>query len=121
MGVTSKARNMDDKLLKIESHLYQKNAKTYEELLNYPTRLNARLSYLKNEIGLSDTLPTKQFYDEYNVYRNRLGNLVEEWKSIYSLQIPILNKRLNAIGLKSLRINNSQKEHIPMWLIPFKN
>lgn len=118
-NVASRLDALDNKLEMIEAQLYQPNAHTNEELLNYPTELNAKLSYLKNEIDYSDTAPTKQFYEEYRVYNENLDRLVGRWSQIREQELGPLNKTLKNDSLDPIRIHHKENERIPKWLRPF--
>ena len=84
--------------------LYEPDAKSGSDLLNYPMRLNVRLAYLEDEVDYGDGAPTAQFRQMASEYRTAFDAQNARWKALVSADIPSLNRQLAAAGLPTIRI-----------------
>lgn len=64
--ITDKARDISKQLTSIEEELYQTKARSGQDLLNYPIRLNNKLAALLGVVDSADTAPTAQAYNVYD-------------------------------------------------------
>jgi photosystem II stability/assembly factor-like uncharacterized protein len=94
------ARAADD----ILHQLYEPDAKSSNDLLNYPMRLNVRIAYLEDEIDYGDGAPTEQFRQMTEEYRKALGAEQARWKALVTTDIPAINRQLSAIGAPQITI-----------------
>jgi photosystem II stability/assembly factor-like uncharacterized protein len=60
---TTLAKKISDTLTTIEGHLVQTKAKAFQDLLNYPVKLNNKIASLASVASSSDGRPTKQTID----------------------------------------------------------
>jgi hypothetical protein len=58
--VTDAAAALDKQITAIEEALYQTKAKSSQDVLNFPIRLNNKLSALAASVGMGDSRPTDQ-------------------------------------------------------------
>ncbi len=58
--VTDAAKALDKSLTAVEEALYQTKAKSQQDVLNFPIRLNNRLSSLADSVAAGDNAPTDQ-------------------------------------------------------------
>jgi photosystem II stability/assembly factor-like uncharacterized protein len=84
--------------------LYEPEAKSGNDLLNYPMRLNVQLAYLEDEVDYGDGAPTEQFRQMASEYRTAFDAQSARWKALVSADIPSLNRQLTAAGLPPIRI-----------------
>jgi hypothetical protein len=84
--------------------LYEPDAKTGSDLLNYPMRLNVRIAYLEDEVDYGDGAPTQQFRRMAAEYRTALDGETARWKAIVASDIPALNRQLAAAGLGPIAV-----------------
>jgi photosystem II stability/assembly factor-like uncharacterized protein len=82
--------------------LYEPDAKSGSDLLNYPMRLNVRLAYLEDEVDYGDGAPTEQFRQMASEYRTALDSEADRWKAILTRDVPAINRQLAAIGLPQI-------------------
>jgi photosystem II stability/assembly factor-like uncharacterized protein len=106
IGSTSEAGRtldqLDEATDSILHQLYEPDAKTGSDLLNYPMRLNARIAYLEDEVDYGDGAPTDQFRRMATEYRGALDAELARWKAIMTTDIPALNRQLAALGLPAV-------------------
>ena len=72
------AESLVQELLIIEEKLIQFRAKATQDLINYPVRLNDKLSTLFTLVEFSDSPPAAQDYELFDDLKVRIGEVVEE-------------------------------------------
>ncbi|HEV2205852.1 MAG TPA: hypothetical protein VGR36_04900, partial [Candidatus Acidoferrales bacterium] len=78
----------------IENVLYEPNAKTNEELLNFPTKLNSKIAYLEDEVDFGDGAPTAQFQEMSREYLQELGQQTGRWHQLQKNELAALNRQI---------------------------
>ena len=86
------------------NQLYEPDAKTGSDLLNYPMRLNVRIAYLEDEVDYGDGAPTEQFREMAAEYRTALDAAQARWKAIATTEIPAFNRHLAGLGLPQITV-----------------
>ena len=66
----------------IEEALIQTKAKSGQDVLNFPVRLNNDLVALGGVVGSAETAPTQQSYEVYDLLSQRLSEQLAKWKQI---------------------------------------
>ncbi len=84
--------------------LYEPEAQSNSDLLNYPMRLNVRIAYLEDEVDYGDGAPTEQFRQMTSEYRSALDAEEARWKEIVTTDLPALNRQLAALGLPQVSV-----------------
>jgi hypothetical protein len=84
--------------------LYEPDAKTGSDLLNYPMRLNVRIAYLEDEVDYGDGAPTEQFRQMTAEYRKALDAEKARWTAIVTTDLPALNRQLAVFGLPPITV-----------------
>ena len=79
--------------------IYEPQAKTGTDLLNYPMQLNVRAAYLEDEVDFGDGAPTSQFEEMTREYRRDLDAQLARWQQLRTTGLAELNRRLAAKGL----------------------
>ena len=91
--------DLDKKMTAVEEALYQTKNKSSQDPLNYPIRLNNKLSALAGVVGGIDARPTDQSYSVFNTLSVQLDReLMTITRSLDSL-LPKLNAALQQLGL----------------------
>jgi hypothetical protein len=90
---------LDEATDNILHQLYEPDAKTGSDLLNYPMRLNVRIAYLEDEVDYGDGAPTEQARQMASEYRSALDAEKARWRAIVTTDIPALNRQLAALHL----------------------
>jgi photosystem II stability/assembly factor-like uncharacterized protein len=103
--VDTLAKHISDTLTSVEDALIQTKAKAFQDLLNYPVKLNNKIASLASVATSADRRPTKQTYDlfdqlarEADTYLRKLYDideklLIELNAKIKQLDLPIIPKK----------------------------
>ena len=75
----------------IEEALIQTKAKSGQDVLNFPVRLNNDLVALGGVVGSAETAPTQQSYEVFDLLSKRLDEQLAKWNQIVSTDIPAYN------------------------------
>jgi hypothetical protein len=85
--------------------LYQTKAKSSQDVLNYPIRINDKLSGLFNVVNSGNNAPSKQVQEVYADLARQADAALVQLESIRKKEVPELNELIRkmaipAIGLK---------------------
>lgn len=99
------ADSINRKMTKIEEALYQTKAKSSEDILNYPIRLNDKISGLYDYAASGNYAPTKQVREAYTELASQADTELNKFKTILTVDLPKLNqlirdRQLPLIGIK---------------------
>jgi hypothetical protein len=104
-----KGKDLLEKINKWESHLIQRDQKTFQDVINFPNRLNAEIVDLSDRAGGHDPRLTSGM-------RQRKVDLESEWKilkdemdSIIASFVVGYNLEYDALGLPALIVPNEMK------------
>jgi hypothetical protein len=89
----------------IEDSIYQTKNRSGQDPLNYPIRLNNKLSALAGVVGSSDARPTDQSYSVFNTLSAQLDIQLLTLKRSLDTLLPKLNAALGTLGLKPVDPN----------------
>jgi photosystem II stability/assembly factor-like uncharacterized protein len=100
--VAEAAKTLEQKLTSVEEALHQTRTKSPQDVLNYPVRLNNRLSALAGTVAMGDNRPTDQAVQllgeltaQINTELSRLRRLLDE--DLYRFNDLVAKKRLPAV------------------------
>jgi len=82
------------KLTKIENTLYQTKNRSPEDPLNFPIKLNNRLSALGSSVSVGNFRPTKQAFEVKNELTKLINTQLDSLHKIIRIEIPRLNKMI---------------------------
>ena len=99
------ADSINKRMTKIEEALYQTKAKSGQDVLNYPIRLNDKIGGLYGYAESGNYAPTKQVKESYADLSAQADVQLNALKQIMTDDIPKLNqmireKQLPVIGVK---------------------
>jgi photosystem II stability/assembly factor-like uncharacterized protein len=99
------ADSINKRMTRIEEALYQTKAKSGQDVLNYPIRLNDKIAGLYGYAVSGNAAPTKQVRDVYTDLSAQADAELNKLKSIMNTDVPRLNqlireKQLPVIGVK---------------------
>lgn len=97
--VRSLADTIAKKMTSVEEALYQTKLKSNQDILNYPMRLNDKISGLYNYAASGNNAPTKQVLDAYAELSSQADLEIAKWKSILENEIPVLNNKIKEMSL----------------------
>jgi hypothetical protein len=87
--------SINKRLTKIEEALYQTKAKSSQDVLNYPIRINDKLSGLFNVVASGYTGPSKQSGEVYADLSAQADEQLHLLDAILKIDIPALNTLIN--------------------------
>jgi hypothetical protein len=95
---------LDKKMTVVEEALIQTKAKSGQDVLNYPIRLNNLLVALGGVVSSADAAPTKQDYEMFDDLGKQADQQLAKWNEIVKADLPAYNqlaqdKAVPAVGL----------------------
>lgn len=103
--VKTMADSINKQLTTIEEALYQTKAKSGQDVLNYPIRLNDKLSGVFDVANSGNFAPSKQVTEVYTDIASQIDVQLNQLKAVKEKDIPAFNglirqKALPVIGVK---------------------
>ncbi len=103
--IKSMADSINKNLTSIEETLYQTKAKSGQDVLNYPIKLNDKLSGVFDAANSGNFAPSKQSREVYTELATQIDKELNKFKLIKENNIPAFNeairqKALPVIGIK---------------------
>jgi photosystem II stability/assembly factor-like uncharacterized protein len=99
LGDDAKARTalarMDEiekKTAPVEAELIEVDARSSQDMCNYPTKLNSKVAWLNLVVDNADMPPTKQSVEFLQVLRGRADTQLAAWKQIVAKDVAALNQ-----------------------------
>jgi hypothetical protein len=77
-------KGLDKKMTEVEEALIQTKAKSGQDVLNFPIRLNNHLAALASVVASADSAPTKQSYEIFDMLSKSVDDQLAKWKTIVS-------------------------------------
>ncbi len=78
-------------MTEVEEVLIQTKAKSNQDMLNYPIRLNNYLAALGGVVASADGTPTQASSDVYDILSKQLDEQLAKWKQILNTDVPAYN------------------------------
>jgi hypothetical protein len=100
--ITEAAKALSDKFDKIEGDLLQVKIQSNQDSLNFPVKLNTKLSALAGMVGAADAAPTKQQGELFEVLSKQVDKLLAELKKVIEKDVPAFNKLISASGVQAI-------------------
>jgi len=101
--IASKVKELDDKILEVESGLFDVNMTgAREDAFRAPMKLYGRISALASDVGGfgADFKPTNQQVEVYNVFRKQLDDIQVQYQRLLNDEIPEFNRFLESRNLQ---------------------
>lgn len=89
--VKDMTKDLSKDLTDIETVLHQTKAKSGQDVLNYPIRLDDKLSSVYRVASVGNGAPTQQTLEAYEVVAAQIDVQLEKLKSIIKNELPKLN------------------------------
>jgi DNA-binding FrmR family transcriptional regulator len=86
--IADAGKQLDKKMTEVEEALIQTKAKSNQDVLNYPIRLNNQLVALGGVVASADSAPTQASYDVFDMLSKQLDEQMAKWKQIMSTDLP---------------------------------
>jgi hypothetical protein len=79
-------------LTAIEAELIQSRARVQQDQLNFPTRLNAKLSGLTSVVASADGVPTRQAYEVFHDLSTRIDQQLIQLQGVIDADVAAFNE-----------------------------
>jgi photosystem II stability/assembly factor-like uncharacterized protein len=89
--VADAGKSLDKKMTEVEEALIQTNAKSGQDVLNFPIRLNNQLVALGGVVGSATSAPTQQSYEVFDMLSKSVDEQLAKWKTILSTDVKAYN------------------------------
>jgi photosystem II stability/assembly factor-like uncharacterized protein len=103
-AVRAAGRRLTQKVDPIEDVLYQSKARSGQDVLNYPIRLNNQLVALASSIGGAEAAPTSQSFEAFNFLKQKSDEQLAKWADVLKTDVPAFNAEV-------------QKEQVPAIIL----
>ncbi len=90
-AIADAGKALDKKMTAVEEELIQTKAKSGQDVLNFPVRLNNHLVALSGVVGSADSAPTKQSYEVFDMLSKAVDEQLAKWKAIASTDLGAYN------------------------------
>ncbi|HEX8801449.1 MAG TPA: hypothetical protein VF772_22690 [Terriglobales bacterium] len=95
---------LDKKMTAIEEVLIQTKAKSGQDVLNYPVRLNNHFVALGGVVDSASTAPTQQSYEVFDMLSQQLNEQMTKWKEIVATDVPAYNNLVKQQEVPALKV-----------------
>ncbi len=102
--IVDAGKALDKKMTVIEEALIQTKAKSGQDVLNFPVRLNNDLVALGGVVGSAETAPTQQSYEVYDLLSQRVSEQLAKWKEIVATDIPAYNNLVKQHEVPAVKV-----------------
>jgi photosystem II stability/assembly factor-like uncharacterized protein len=104
-SVLELSKEINKKLTKVEETLYQVKNRSGQDPLNYPVRLNNRLSALGTMTGYGYNKPTSQMYDVQKDITSKIDAELNKFNEIVGQDLPKLNDLIYQLKVPAIQID----------------
>lgn len=101
-AIAEAGKSLDKKMTEVEEALIQTKAKSGQDVLNFPVRLNNHLVALGGVVGSADTAPTKQSYEVFDMLTKDVDEQLTKWKAIVSTDVAAYNNTVKQQDVPTL-------------------
>lgn len=106
--ITDAGKTLDTKMTAVEEALIQTKAKSGQDVLNFPVRLNNHLVALNGVVGSADSAPTKQSYEVFDMLSKAVDELLAKWKLILSTDVAAYNNLVKQQDVPALIVTQPE-------------
>ncbi len=103
------AASLKTKLAGVEEELIQVKAKSRQDTLNYPAKLNLKIGGLALSVGSADFAPTKAMYDVFEDLSKRAETQLVKWRAIAKTDVPAFDKLVRGSGVPAVSAVREKK------------
>src|SRR5207249_11287410 len=107
--VADAGKQLDKKMTEVEESLIQAEAKSSQDVLNYPIRLNNQLVALGGVVASADSAPTKQSYEVFDMLGKAVDEQLANWQSIVATDVKSYNDLVKQQEVPALIVKPSSE------------
>lgn len=108
--IADAGKALDKKMTAVEEALIQTKAKSDEDVLNFPIRLNNQLVALGGVVGSASSAPTQQSYEVYDMLSGRIDEQLAKWKEILATDVKGYNDLVRQQNVPALIVRKAEAE-----------
>jgi photosystem II stability/assembly factor-like uncharacterized protein len=113
-GPTAKAlEDLEKKLTAVEESVYQTKNQSFEDPLNFPIMLNNKMLSLQGIVENSDTKPTDQSYEIYQLLAGQIDQQLNTLDSTVKTELPKVNQMLQRQKLDPIKAEPAKPDEKP--------
>lgn len=101
-----KAKDLKDRLTKIEEALYQTKNRSRQDPLNFPIRLNNKLGHLNSLVSMGDFAPTAQDVAVKDELTKQINEQLDAFNTIVDQEVKDFNTAFNSKNLNYLFVED---------------
>jgi hypothetical protein len=106
--IVDTAKDLTEKLTKVESELYQIKNQASEDPLNYPIKLNNRLAALSGTVQQNDAGPTKQTNMVYEEVASESNVQINAARKLLTDDIAAFNKLVKETNVPAVTVKTAK-------------
>ncbi|HEY6274230.1 MAG TPA: hypothetical protein VIX19_19780 [Terriglobales bacterium] len=103
-AVAEAGKQLDKKMTEVEEVLVQTKAKSNQDVLNYPIRLNNYLVALGGVVESAEGKPTQPSYEVFAMLDKQLNEQLAKWKQILNQDVPAYDQAVQNQNLPAIII-----------------
>ena len=109
--VADAGKALDKKMTEVEEALIQTKAKSGQDVLNFPIRLNNQLVALGGVVGSADSAPTQQSYEVFEMLSKAIDEQLAKWKGIVATDVKAYNEMVKQQEVPAVLIKAAPDTH----------
>ena len=106
--VADAGKQLDKKMIEVEEVLVQTKAKSNQDVLNYPIRLNNYLVALGGVVESAEGKPTRVSYEVYDTLNRQLDEQLAKWKQILNAEVPAYNETVQKQNVPAIVVSQAE-------------
>jgi len=100
---------LDKKMTVVEEALIQTKAKSGQDVLNFPVRLNNDLVALSGVVGSADSAPTKQSYEVLDLLTHAVDEQLAKWEAIVATDVAAYNNLVKQQEVPAIMVTQPER------------
>jgi inorganic triphosphatase YgiF len=110
-AVAEAGKQLEKKMTEVEEVLIQTKAKSNQDVLNYPIRLNNYLVALGGVVKSADGMPTQASYDIFTMLSKQLDEQLAKWKEILNTDVPAYDQAVQKQSVPAIILAKPAQGH----------
>jgi len=106
--IVDAGKSLNKKMTEVEEALIQTKAKSGQDVLNFPVRLNNDLVALGGVVGSADAAPTKQSYEVFDLLNKEVNEQLARWQAIVANDVVSYNNLVRQQELPTLKVTEPE-------------
>ncbi|MFZ3342738.1 MAG: hypothetical protein WA213_17780 [Terriglobales bacterium] len=106
--IADAGKALDKKMTEVEEALIQTKAKSGQDVLNFPVRLNNHLAALGGVVESADSAPTSQSYEVFDMLSKQADEQLAKWKTIVATDLAGYNNLVKQQAVPMLLLANPE-------------